>query len=56
MYLGGGHDGTRLNKLHLESVDETVILQEMEKTLTRYVQERHHLETFGDFCLRVGIV
>jgi sulfite reductase (NADPH) hemoprotein beta-component len=56
MYLGGGHAGERLNRLYMESIGEDVILEEMKKTLTRYVKERHVEEKFGDFCIRVGIV
>jgi sulfite reductase (NADPH) hemoprotein beta-component len=45
LYLGGAHNGERLNKLYREMLDEAAILT-----------ERKRNETFGDFVIRIGVV
>lgn len=56
LYLGGAHDGTRLNKLYKEMQNEEAILQELEPILSEYARERLRNERFGDFVIRKGYV
>jgi sulfite reductase (NADPH) hemoprotein beta-component len=52
LYLGGDHEGTRLNRLYKESLDETAILSELDVLFWLYRKERITGERFGDFALR----
>jgi sulfite reductase (NADPH) hemoprotein beta-component len=52
LYLGGDHEGTRLNRLYKESLDETAILKELDILFWLYKKERLTGERFGDFALR----
>jgi len=56
MYLGGGFNGQRLNKLYRENIGEEEILNSLRPILLRYAKERHEGEHFGDFVIRVGYV
>ncbi len=56
MYLGANFDGTRLNKLYKEMLNEEKILVEIDSLLGRYASEREKSERFGDFVVRKGIV
>lgn len=56
LYLGGGFHGQRLNKMLLENVGETAILEALDEALGRYAAEREPDERFGDFVIRAGIV
>ena len=56
LMLGGDHRGQRLNVLHRENIDETVILAELDQLLARYAAERQDGEYFGDFLVRSGVV
>jgi sulfite reductase (NADPH) hemoprotein beta-component len=60
MYLGGGYQGQRLNKLYRASIMEDEILDIMKGLLKRYALERRTdgevPERFGDFCIRVGVI
>jgi sulfite reductase (NADPH) hemoprotein beta-component len=56
MYLGGGFDGSRLNKMYLENIGEEEILSELGILLSRYAKEREEGERFGDFVIRAGII
>jgi sulfite reductase (NADPH) hemoprotein beta-component len=56
LYLGGGFHGERLNKMYLENVGETAILQALDKTLGHYARDRESDERFGDFAIRAGYV
>ncbi|MEO6759072.1 MAG: sulfite reductase, partial [Saprospiraceae bacterium] len=56
LYVGAAHDGSRLNKLYREMLDESGILQELEPLLAGYSQGRHRGERFGDFVIRKGFV
>ena len=56
MYLGAAFDGSRLNKLYLDNVDEAAILTAVDELFGRYSQERESGEHFGDFLVRVGVV
>ena len=56
MYLGGGFHGQRLNKPHLDNVDEATILETLKPMFVRYARERQEGERFGDFAVRMGYV
>lgn len=56
LYLGAAFDGSRLNRLHKASVEDSRIVDELRPILTRYAKERETDERFGDFCVRAGIV
>jgi len=55
LYLGAAFDGSRLNRLHRENVDEATILEELDGMFARYAAERTVDEHFGDFLVRAGI-
>jgi sulfite reductase (NADPH) hemoprotein beta-component len=52
MHLGGDHEGTRLNRLYKENLDEAAILSELDLLLRLYRKEKANGEKFGDFALR----
>ncbi|HEY4287680.1 MAG TPA: NADPH-dependent assimilatory sulfite reductase hemoprotein subunit [Puia sp.] len=52
MHLAGDHEGTRLNRIYKENLDETAILKELDLLFWLYKKERITGETFGDFALR----
>ncbi|HTR31019.1 MAG TPA: NADPH-dependent assimilatory sulfite reductase hemoprotein subunit [Puia sp.] len=52
LYLAGDHEGTRLNKLYKESLDEAAILKELDILFWLYKKERVTGERFGDFAHR----
>lgn len=56
MYLGGAHNGSRLNKLYKENIGETEILASLEPIISRYAVEREDGEHFGDFVIRAEYV
>ncbi len=56
VYLGGGFEGQRLNKLYLNNVDEKTILKELTPIIHHYATERYEGEPFGDFVIRLGYV
>ncbi|WP_454191003.1 assimilatory sulfite reductase (NADPH) hemoprotein subunit [Paenibacillus sp. Marseille-Q7038] len=56
MYLGGAHNGSRLNKLYKENIGETEILESLEPIISRYAVERNDGEHFGDFVIRAEYV
>ncbi|MBP6826209.1 MAG: NADPH-dependent assimilatory sulfite reductase hemoprotein subunit [Saprospiraceae bacterium] len=56
LYLGGAHNGERLNKLYREMLDEAGMLRELEPLLSAYARHRDRHERFGDFVIRKGYV
>ncbi|MDX2280443.1 MAG: assimilatory sulfite reductase (NADPH) hemoprotein subunit [Saprospiraceae bacterium] len=56
LYLGGAHDGTRLNKLYREMLDEAGIIATLKPIFESYSREIQPGERFGDYVLRKGIV
>jgi len=56
LYLGGAHNGERLNKLYKEMLDEASILRELEPLFSAFARERERGEHFGDFAIRKGYV
>jgi sulfite reductase (NADPH) hemoprotein beta-component len=56
LYLGGNRDGSRLNKLFKENIDEATILSTLDPILARFAKEKNSAEGFGNFVVRSGIV
>ncbi|AMA63066.1 sulfite reductase (NADPH) hemoprotein, beta-component [Kurthia sp. 11kri321] len=56
MYLGAAFNGSRLNKIYKENVDEATILQELRTIIPQYAKERLEGEHFGDFVIRANYV
>ncbi|MDZ4679211.1 MAG: NADPH-dependent assimilatory sulfite reductase hemoprotein subunit [Saprospiraceae bacterium] len=56
LYLGAAHDGSRLNKLYREMLDEAAILRELEPLIASYAMKRNPGERFGDFVIRMGYI
>jgi sulfite reductase (NADPH) hemoprotein beta-component len=56
LYLGAAFNGTRLNKLYAQDVDEKRILALLDPLITRYAKERNDGEHFGDFVIRAGVI
>jgi sulfite reductase (NADPH) hemoprotein beta-component len=56
LYLGGAHEGTRLNKLHRRDVDGDAIVATLSPLFELYATERTRGERFGDYVIRAGIV
>jgi sulfite reductase (NADPH) hemoprotein beta-component len=56
LYLGGGFHGQRLNKMYLENVGESAILDALDNALGHYARDRRPGERFGDFAIRAGYV
>ena len=52
LYLCGDHEGTRLNRVYKENLDEAAILRELDVLFFLYKKERSTGERFGDFALR----
>lgn len=52
LQLGGDNEGTRLNKIYRENLDETAILTELDNLFSVYKNEKKKGEKFGDFALR----
>ncbi|HEY4109489.1 NADPH-dependent assimilatory sulfite reductase hemoprotein subunit [Puia sp.] len=52
LYLAGDHEGTRLNRLYKENLDEAAILRDLDLLFWLYKKERITGERFGDFALR----
>ena len=56
LYLGGAHEGIRLNKLHRRDVNGDAIVAALSPLFASYAQERKPGEPFGDYVIRAGIV
>jgi sulfite reductase (NADPH) hemoprotein beta-component len=54
LHLGAAFDGTRLNRLWRESVDEAGVLDLLDGLFADYADGRQAGEPFGDFLLRTG--
>merc|ERR1712046_159161 len=52
----GKAPGTRLNTLYKESVTEDQIIALLTPLFGRFGTEREKGETFGNFCVRTGVV
>jgi sulfite reductase (NADPH) hemoprotein beta-component len=56
LYLGGAHEGVRLNKLHRRDLDGDGIVAALSPLFEAYAQDRTQGERFGDFVIRTGVV
>ncbi|MEO1320245.1 MAG: hypothetical protein AAFV30_06710 [Pseudomonadota bacterium] len=56
LYLGGRHDGTRLNKLYRENISVERVLEILDGLIAQYAENRGSGEAFGDFCIRSGVI
>ncbi|AFJ01550.1 Sulfite reductase (NADPH) hemoprotein beta-component [Methylophaga frappieri] len=56
LFLGADFSGQRLNRLYLENVDETTILNTLRPLIEQFAKERTNEEHFGDFLVRKNIV
>jgi sulfite reductase (NADPH) hemoprotein beta-component len=56
LYLGGAHEGARLNKLYRRDVDGDAIVATLAPLFASYARERAEGERFGDYVLRAGVV
>jgi sulfite reductase (NADPH) hemoprotein beta-component len=54
LHIGGARDGTRLNRLYRENVDEAGALAALDPLIAAWAQEREAGEAFGDFLHRSG--
>ncbi len=54
LFLGGNFDGTRLNQIILERVQEDAVVKTLVPVLKAFRLRRMAGEMFGDFCYRVG--
>ena len=56
VYLGGAHDGTRLNTPWQDNITEAEILAALGPLFERYAAERVAGERFGDFLHRTALI
>lgn len=56
LYLGAAFNGSRLNKLYAQDIDEARILALLDPLIARYAKERTDGEHFGDFVIRAGVI
>ncbi len=56
LYLGGAHEGTRLNKLYRRDVDGDEIVALLTPLFKAYARDRGTGEPFGDFVIRTSVV
>jgi sulfite reductase (NADPH) hemoprotein beta-component len=56
LYLGGNANGSRINVLYKEALNEDQILATLDPILGSYSRERKAGEQFGDFVFRKGII
>jgi len=52
LHLGGDYEGTRLNKIYKENLEEAAILSELDNLFEIFKNEKTTGEKFGDFSLR----
>ena len=52
LHLGGDREGTRLNRIYKENLDEAAILSELDAVFAVYSKEKNAGETLGDFTNR----
>ncbi|WP_158925606.1 NADPH-dependent assimilatory sulfite reductase hemoprotein subunit [Acidisphaera sp. S103] len=56
LYIGGAHEGVRMNKLHRRDLDGDGIVAALSPLFESYAKERTQGERFGDFVIRAGVV
>jgi sulfite reductase (NADPH) hemoprotein beta-component len=52
LHLGGDRQGTRLNRIYKENLDEASILSELDQVFALYKEERMEGENFGDYSYK----
>lgn len=52
LHLGGDYEGTRLNKIYKENLEEAAILSELDNLFDIFKKEKNDGEKFGDFSMR----
>jgi sulfite reductase (NADPH) hemoprotein beta-component len=52
LHIGADNEGTRLNKMYRENLDEPAILNELDQLFADFSRERNEGEKFGDFAYR----
>jgi len=52
LHLGGDRQGTRLNKLYKESLNESAILSELDNLFGLFKKDKQKEEGFGDYAIR----
>jgi sulfite reductase (ferredoxin) len=55
VYLGGDTESTRLNRVYRELVPGSDIVPMLGELFARFASEREPGESFGNYCLRVGL-
>ena len=56
LYLGGSFNGSRLNTLYKQTINEKEILNELRPIIADFAANREDGEHFGDFVLRKNYV
>jgi sulfite reductase (NADPH) hemoprotein beta-component len=56
VYIGGAHEGVRLNKLHRRDLNGDGIVAALSPLFEAYAEKRNSNERFGDFVIRTGVV
>ncbi len=56
LFLGGGFDGRRLNRLYAENLNDQGIVDALAPLFADYAKRRRPDEHFGDFVIRAGHV
>jgi sulfite reductase (NADPH) hemoprotein beta-component len=56
LYLGGSHQGLRLNKLHRRDLDGDAIVAVLSPLFQAYANGRQPHESFGDYMVRSSVV
>ncbi|MEC5321278.1 assimilatory sulfite reductase (NADPH) hemoprotein subunit [Brenneria populi subsp. brevivirga] len=56
LHLGGNRQGTRIPRMYRENITEAQILDEIDRLIGRWAQERTDNEGFGDFTIRANII
>ncbi|MEC5344491.1 assimilatory sulfite reductase (NADPH) hemoprotein subunit [Brenneria populi] len=56
LHLGGNRQGTRIPRMYRENITEAEILDEIDRLIGRWAQERTDNEGFGDFTIRANII
>jgi sulfite reductase (NADPH) hemoprotein beta-component len=56
LHLGAAFNGTRLNSLYRESVQEAHVLEVLDQLFADYAAGRNEAEHFGDFLFRQGVL
>jgi sulfite reductase beta subunit-like hemoprotein len=55
IYIGGNYEGTRLNRLFEEHVDDSLLADRIGSLIDLFNKMRKKGERFGDFCDRIGL-